>query len=170
MDLLTIVDNTLSHARLFLRILEEKCFRQPLGIFFRSCIGHHTHHNIEFLIGLICQCESGEINYDHRRRKKTIEDWPELAMDALDTILRELGMHDLHQRLTLAFTTYDYDKERYQTVETISERERVFSIEHVIHHLVIRKIGLKLIAPESEVPRNVAVVPFAVRFYGQRQS
>lgn len=169
MDLLPIVENTLSHARLFLRILEEKCFCQPLEFFFRSSFGQYTRHIFEFLNGLIRQCESGEINYDPRLRNKAIEDCPELAMDGRGTILGEVGMHDLYQRLALAFA-YDCDTEQCHTVETTFERDIVCSIEHVIHRLAIIKIGLKLIAPELEVPRDVGVAPFAVRFHGQRQS
>ncbi len=169
MDLLTVVDNTLSHVRLYLSILGEERYRQPLEVFSGSSIGQHTRHIIEFLDCLIRQCESGEINYDHRLRNKAIEDRPELAMDALDTILGELGMHDLHQRLTLAFT-YDCDKEQYQTVETTFERELVYNIEHAIHHLAIIKIGLKLIVPELELPRDFGVAPSTVRYHGQRQS
>lgn len=101
MDLQTVVDNTLSHVRLYLGILGEERYRQPLEVFSGSSIGQHTRHIIEFLDCLIRQCESVGIDYDHRLRNKGIEDRSELVLDALDTILSELGMHDLRLRLTL---------------------------------------------------------------------
>lgn len=164
MSLLTVVDNALSHVRLYLDHLGEERYCQSLEVFSGSSIGQHTRHIIEFLDCLSMQCDSGVINYDHRMRNKAIEDQPEMAVAALAAILERLQAHELKKKLTLAFT-YDCTTESYETVDTTFERELVYNIEHAIHHLAIIKIGLKLIAPEINLPIDFGVAPSTVRYH-----
>ncbi len=169
MNLLTVVDHTLSQVRLYLEQLGEERYCQPLEVFSGSSIGQHTRHIIEFLDCLSRQCESGQINYDHRLRNKAIEANPAVAAVSLESILERLHSHELKKKLTLSFT-YDCETESYETVDTTFERELVYNIEHVIHHLAIIKIGLKLIAPDIPLPRDFGVAPSTVRYHDQARA
>lgn len=167
MNLLTVVDHTLSHVRLYLNQLGEERYCQPMEVFSGSSIGQHTRHIIEFLDCLSRQCESGQINYDHRLRNKSIEVHTQAATNSLEAILERLHGYELKKKLTLSFT-YDCETESYETVDTTFERELVYNIEHVIHHLAIIKIGLRIIAPDILLPADFGVAPSTVRHHSSQ--
>lgn len=166
MNLLAVVDNTLSHVRLYLDQLGEDRYCQSLEVFSGSSIGQHTRHIIEFLDCLSVQCDSGLINYDQRLRNKLIEEQPAVAATVLEAVLDRLYTHELKKKLTLAFT-YDCETDSFDTVDTTFERELVYNIEHAIHHLAIIKIGLKEIAPDIQLPVDFGVAPSTIRYHSR---
>jgi hypothetical protein len=127
-----------------------------------SSIGQHTRHVIEFLECLVEQRSEGVINYDRRRRNKTIETDPGAAAAAIDRLLATLPGIDTEEALILE-SCYDDAHERSCRSQTTFGRELVYNIEHAIHHLAMIRIALKVVAPEIPLAPSFGVAPSTMR-------
>jgi hypothetical protein len=163
MNLIEATLSKLSNIQFYLRNLDEALYREPLEILSFASIGEHTRHILEFYQCLLHQCAYGTINYDLRNRDKLIQEDPEKANEVLVDIIQSLHKTESHEPLCLEMT-YDEDKEFINSVETSLERELVYNLEHVIHHLAIIKIGLAVITPRMILPEGFGVASSTMRF------
>ncbi|MEM7656360.1 MAG: hypothetical protein AAF399_09550 [Bacteroidota bacterium] len=162
-----VVASTLSQMGVYLQTLDDDRYREPLELFSQSTIGQHTRHVVEFLQCLLFQAECGVINYEHRQRNHQIETETGIAWTEINAIVSRLHNDVLPDKLELE-TQYGPAEESPHKVPTTFERELIYNIEHAIHHLAIIKIGLKVIAPEIELPRSFGVAPSTIRFREQQ--
>ena len=163
MNLIEATLSKLSNIQFYLKNLDETLYREPVEILSFASIGEHTRHILEFYQCLLHQCAYGTINYDLRNRNKIIQEDPEKANEALINIIQALHQAESHEPIYLEMT-YDEDKKVTNSVETSLERELVYNLEHVIHHLAIIKIGLSIIAPGMTLPEGFGVAPSTMRF------
>ncbi|MDX2247223.1 MAG: DinB family protein [Bacteroidia bacterium] len=162
MNLVEVLDITLSKIKDYLKNLDNERYSRPLELFSNSSIGQHTRHVIEFLQCLIEQNPSGIINYEKRQRNKAIETETETAIRIIDFIIDRLNSGELKESLILE-TQYDHNGPVH-AVETTLDRELIYNIEHAIHHMAIIKIGMKVIAPEIGISSDFGVAPSTVRY------
>jgi len=163
MNLLEATISKLSNVQFYLKNLDETAYREPLELLSFASIGEHTRHILEFYICLLEQSRTGKVNYDQRRRDKSIQSDPNVASSVLSTIVEHLYAIDVGQQLQLEIC-YDAEQEVVNIVDTSLERELVYNLEHVIHHLAIIKIGMAVIAPQMELPEDFGVAPSTMRF------
>ena len=163
MNLLEATISKLANVQFYLRNLDETAYREPLELLSFASIGEHTRHILEFYICLLEQSKAGKVNYDQRRRDKAIQSDPRVASTVLSTVVEHLHTIDVGQQLQLEIC-YDADQEVLNIVDTSLERELVYNLEHVIHHLAIIKIGLAVIAPQLSLPEDFGVAPSTMRF------
>lgn len=161
-----VVASTLSQMGVYLQVLDDARYGKPLELFSQSTIGQHTRHVVEFLQCLLFQAEEGVINYEHRQRNHRIETETSYAWEEIEAIIDRLRNEVLPDQLELE-TQYGQGDEPPHRVPTTFERELIYNIEHAIHHLAIIKIGLKVVAPEIELPRSFGVAPSTIRFREQ---
>lgn len=167
MNLVDVLDITLSKIKVYLEELDNERYSRPLDLFSNSSIGQHTRHIIEFLQCLIEQNPTGIVNYEKRKRNKAIEEETETAAEILDFIMDRLKSGELKKSLILE-TQYDHDGPIH-SVETTLDRELIYNIEHAIHHMAIIKIGMKVIAPEIGISSDFGVAPSTVRYRNGRE-
>ncbi len=163
MNLIDATLSKLSNVQYYLRKLDQSLYQEPLEILSFASIGEHTRHVLEFYQCLIRQSVEGAVNYDQRKRDKLIQESPAEASNVLTSIIKSVRAIDVDQPLHLEIC-YDMDQEVTNIVETSLERELVYNLEHVIHHLAIIKIGLSVIAPRMTLPEGFGVAPSTMRF------
>lgn len=163
MNLIEATLSKLDNIQFYLRNLDEQFYREPLELLSFASVGEHTRHIIEFYQCLLQQTPTGTVNYDQRKRSKSIQQDPRSAGRALTLLMEQLQTLDIGQTLKLEIC-YDADQEVINIVDTSLERELVYNLEHVIHHLAIIKIGLSVIAPKMALPEDFGVAPSTMRF------
>lgn len=162
MNLIEATLSKLSNIQYYLKNLEGTTYRRPLEILSYSTIGEHTRHIIEFYQCLLRQCVQGTVNYDLREREKLIQEDSMVANGAISEIMESLPSSNISQQLLLEIC-YDEEEGVTSMVKTSMERELVYNLEHVIHHLAIIKIGLSVVAPELKLPEGFGVAPSTIR-------
>ncbi len=163
MNLIEATLSKLTNIQYYLRNLDEQLYAEPLELLSFASIGEHTRHILEFYQCLLEQSKEGTVNYDQRKRNKTIQEDPQVAGIVLVSIMKKLQAIDIGKQLQLEIS-YDADQEVLNIVDTSLERELVYNLEHVIHHLAIIKIGLSVIAPRIALPEDFGVAPSTIRF------
>ena len=163
MNLIEATLSKLSNVQFYLQHLEPSQYREPLEILSFASIGEHTRHVLEFYQCLLKQCESGIVSYDSRERTASIQQDPQTALRILMRVMDSLPNSDVQKRLKLEIC-YDEDHAITNIVDTSLERELVYNLEHVIHHLAIIKIGLSVIAPRMVLPDGFGIAPSTIRF------
>ncbi len=166
MSLIQISQSILDDAKVYLQKITPDDYGKPIDLLSKSTIGQHTRHFIEFYLCLLNQAEcSCNINYDKRERDKRIEENPVYALQCIDRIIEGLNsprpMSDfvLHAEFDTAIS-----------VPTYFDREILYNIEHSIHHLAIIKIGLKIIAPQIELPPHFGVAASTIKYRTKTES
>lgn len=157
-----VVSGTLSQMKAFLDALDTERYKEPLDIFSNSSIGQHTRHVIEFFQCLIEQAPSGIINYEKRQRNCLIEENPKHASQIIDEIVESLLSGQISSELFLE-TEYGEDQHTSIKVPTTLDRELIYNIEHAIHHLAMIRMGLKVVAPEIELPYGFGIAPSTLK-------
>ncbi|MCB0840614.1 MAG: DinB family protein [Bacteroidetes bacterium] len=164
MNLVIVLENTLSMVKDYLREMEADKYKQPMDLFSNSSIGQHTRHIVEFLQCLIEQCPARVVNYENRKRNRRIEEDPQYTIECIDQIIEKLHSGTLPENLILETV---YDNSIVHRVESTLDRELIYNIEHAIHHMAMIKIGLKVLAPELHLPENFGVAPSTIRYRHQ---
>ena len=163
MNLIEATLSKLSNIEFYLQHLEPSQYSEPLEILSFASIGEHTRHVLEFYQCLLKQCESGVVSYDSRKRTASIQQDPHTALRILTRVMESLPNSDVRKRLKLEIC-YDEDHNNTHIVDTSMERELVYNLEHVIHHLAIIKIGLSVIAPKMVLPDGFGIASSTIRF------
>lgn len=146
--------SVLEDAKVFLKSIQNDDYSQPIELMSFSTIGMHTRHFIEFFQCLITQECNCNINYADRKRDLRIESDSDFALETIDWIVEKLPTLDLNKDLQLCI-----ENDSRQFVKSNIAREIVYNIEHVIHHLAILKIALKIQCPNLRLPNNFGVAP-----------
>jgi hypothetical protein len=127
-----------------------------------STVGQHIRHTLEFFSCFNEGYECGLINYDRRNRNRQIECDKTTALavaEKMMTFAKELRTKkDL--RIEIG---YDPGTDECVTVDTNSDRELIYNIEHAVHHMAIMKIGLKEVAPYVKLEDTFGVAASTIR-------
>lgn len=149
----------LSATRIYLDALSAEEYQEPLELLSGASIGQHTRHFIEFFQCLLTQISAGAVNYDLRVRDKVIEQEPDLAARAIESICNELQACQLEQKLQLSASYSDE-----VTVESNVAREVLYNLEHTIHHLAIIRIGLNILRPDLKLPDSFGIAASTTKY------
>jgi len=163
MNLIEATLSKLSNVQYYLEVLGDTAYNQGLEVLSFASIGEHTRHIIEFYQCLIDQCPGGEINYDERKRNQVIEKSTIEALESVANIIDKVKNISTAQPVKLV-VNYDPEAEFFESVQTSVERELVYNLEHVIHHLALIKIGLTVIAPGLQLPDGFGVAPSTIKY------
>ncbi len=168
MTIIPTAFTVLNSVKFYLQQIDNEQYTRQLAVYSNSTIGQHTRHVIEFFICLIVQSEQGKIiDYDRRQRNKQIETDRLYAINCIDGIIVEIVKKDLKQSLQLAVNYDNNNKPSY--VSTTLERELVYNIEHTIHHLALIKIGLNIVLPSLELPKNFGIAPSTIKYQNSQK-
>lgn len=142
-----------------LTVLEDTQYTTPIGLLSEASLGQHIRHIIEFLVELLRGYKCGNVNYDLRKRNKQIEADRNLAVILLKSISRQFDKDNKLLALTVSLNTV----EEYQyEVATNFERELVYNLEHIVHHMALIRIGLRQVSALS-LPDSFGVASSTMR-------
>lgn len=164
MNLPNVIASLFHDVVFYLDKLSANQYAQPIAVLSEASVGQHTRHFIEFFQCLVAQAPTGTIDYDARVRNKCIEQDPTFVKTVIEDINRHIRTFDANTPLGLVA---DYSPEGYapQMVETTFARELVYNIEHCVHHLAMIKIGLRVIAPNLDIPKGFGVAASTLRYW-----
>ena len=139
MQLQQAVNNVFVRLSETLKQLSQEQYIQPCDTLFKNTIGQHVRHIIELFQCLENGYEAGVVNYEKRKRDKTIENDKDFATELLKEIYNRLDKAD--RPLTLE-ATYDDHSEAPIRIDTNFHREIAYNLEHTIHHMALIRVGI----------------------------
>lgn len=163
--MITETVNYLNKIKVYLEKIAPEEYRQPISLMSNGTIGIHTRHFIECYQCLLSEMTTGEICYENRKRDKTIEENPLIAMAALQEIIHKLPTLKQEQILLLKSSL-----EGGCFIKSTVERELLHNLEHTTHHLAMIKIGLELLKSKVILPVNFGVAHATIQYRQQLMS
>jgi len=140
----------------------EAQFTQPLNIYNGSTIGMHVRHVVEFYECLLNSLNTGEVNYDLRKRNQLLECIPKACVNSIAEILDKIAAvtNDITLKLSANYST---STEEPITLTTTFFRELLYNIEHTVHHLAIIKMGISELGNAVVYNENFGVAASTIR-------
>ena len=127
-----------------------------------SSIGAHMRHILDRFQSFFAGLQSGCINYDDRKRDKSIESNPEAASFALASVARRVEDIDLQANLGRNITVRESVHHDGPTVAIHStvDRELMGLVTHSIHHLAIismlaKSLGIDMGSDFGKAPSTI---------------
>lgn len=109
----------------------------------QASIGAHFRHILEFYQCCISQKESGLVNYDLRKRNKSLEENPNFGVQTIETLLNYLSTVQAQEDCPLHLGSgVESDPVNHSTSKSSFFRELAYCLDHCIHHQSLIKIGL----------------------------
>ncbi len=125
-------------------------YTQPSKALFNATIGQHVRHIVELFQCLENGYDSGIVNYEHRKRDKSIETDKQLAIQLLHDISNRLIRDDKSIQLEMSYDDVSNEK---VLVNSNYYREVVYNLEHTVHHMALIRVGVAevsdLVLPDS---------------------
>ncbi len=115
--------------------LDHDQYVSSLEILSGASIGAHSRHILELFQQLLLGYESSVINYENRKRNKSIELNIDYALETIAKIIINLEKTNKALSVSVCKDKLDYIKSNYY-------RELLYNIEHCVHHQAIIKIAL----------------------------
>ena len=140
--------------------LSDDDFSKPIGILSNSSIGAHNRHSLEFFQMLKNGIENGLISYDKRIHNKELEYNTKLFSDEVENIVSFLQNLNTDKEISLE-VSYPLN-DIYEITNSTVQREIVYNIEHLVHHMAIIKIGITQEFPDISLPENFGVAQSTV--------
>lgn len=134
-----------------INFLSENEYSQSLEILSSVSIGQHFRHIIEFYQILKTKANSKKVNYDKRKRQKSLE----VNLSEANNAIREIidWLNSSLEDIELVVEQFN-SKTAFRSS---LKRELQYVYEHTTHHMAIVKIGLKVLNPELIIPGNFGV-------------
>lgn len=121
-------------AEVIERLGDSQYTQKPVGVV-QSSLGAHVRHCLDHVRALLAAFESGDLNYDDRRRGTPVEASRCCALAEVDELvaeLRALPAGSLDHPISMSIL-FDGDGEPVE-VQTSFGRELAYTLSHTIHH------------------------------------
>jgi hypothetical protein len=131
---------------------------------FDASVGRHFRHVLEHFHCLLQGANSGEVNYDARKRDARIETEASFAAGATSEVIRQIELWTevtLTQRCsTVSSLAYHSDSPSF--ISSNLGRELAYCIGHAIHHFAIIRLFCSHIG--IEVPADFGYAPSTLKY------
>jgi hypothetical protein len=157
------VEDVLKQGLFLLDSLEAETYSRPAAGGFGGSIGEHYRHVIEHFTCLLGGIREGNVNYDARKRDRSIESDIEYAHAVIEALIEDFKRlpWDVFQRWVNVTYTVAYNTEDTESVPSNVSREIVFCVGHAVHHYAI----IRLLCAQAEIamPSGFGVAPSTLR-------
>lgn len=137
-------------------------YKAPLSILFKSSIGMHMRHIVEFYQCLMTAHMTGRVNYDARERNKRIESDLDYCKQTIDNIIVDLNNIDENKDLALHGSQELGDT--ICVIPTNIFRELSYLIEHTIHHMAMIKMAYDHNFEDVEIHPHFGVAYSTIKY------
>jgi hypothetical protein len=144
--------------------LSPEEYPQPCKALSGNTVGQHVRHIIELFQALENGYEQGIVNYENRKRDKTLENDPQLACRFLHQIGDLLEKGD---KTLLLEAVYDDPSGNPLCIATNYYREIAYNLEHTIHHMALIRIGIHEIKEDLILPEEYGIASATVKYRRQ---
>jgi hypothetical protein len=128
-----------------------------------NTIGQHVRHIIEMFQCLEIGYESGEVDYDSRKRDVLIETDKMYASELLKNIIQHISRKN---KPLLLLTYYDDQQTEPEKINTNYFREIAYNLEHTIHHMALIRVGLQEIG-DIPIDESYGVATSTIKYRQQ---
>src|SRR4029077_19413357 len=120
--------------------LEQAQYSCPCKNLSGNTIGQHVRHIIEMFQCLEEAWQSGELDYEKRKRDRMIETDKQFATGLLKEIVQQMSKA---KKPLYLLTYYDDLRAEPEKISTNYYREIAYNLEHTIHHMALIRVGLR---------------------------
>ena len=159
MQLQQAVNNVFVQLAETIKQLSASQYAQPCSNLVNNTIGQHVRHIIELFQCLENGYPDSSVNYENRKRDKTIETDKELALRLLQDIYSQLDRPD---KPLVLHASYDDHSSTPIAIPTNYYREIAYNLEHTIHHMALIRVGIAEVS-EIRLPENFGVASSTVK-------
>ncbi len=145
-----------------LRRLTVAMYTSPIPLFHDSTIGQHFRHILEFYTCLLEGNETGQVDYNRRKRNDALSENPATALTVLENIVAVVRGLDGHQLLHVQSEFSDTAGDGPTYLSSLG-RELQYAFDHAVHHLAIIRMGLETQFPEVPVSADLGVAPSTLK-------
>lgn len=158
--LLFPIRRALNELNDLLNQLSNDDYVYPCPYLSNASIGAHTRHIIEMFQCLNVHYSEGVINYDSRKRDRSIETDLTTAKAAIHNCLIELEKPNKLVRLVQMIDGHEI------TTESNYNRELLYNLEHCIHHQALIKVAI-LENNSIKINESFGVAPSTIEYRKQ---
>ena len=152
------IQSNLSELQALLKQIDATTYSASFEELSNATIGQHIRHIIELFQCMINGYDAALIDYDNRKRDRTLEENPEAALKAIDAIILKVAKED--KAMKVSYILHNNTKsELYSSYY----RELLYNLEHSIHHQAIIKGVLKNL-PNIQLHENFGVAPSTISY------
>jgi uncharacterized damage-inducible protein DinB len=163
--LLDAVAEILRQGELLLQALDDEKYSRSLPSAFNSAVGGHYRHCLDHFQSLLDGLDSDEVNYDHRRRDKRIENDRGFALsetrrigEAFRSISAGFLACPIRVRSQVSYTVEDAP-----VMGSTVGREVIYAVAHAIHHYALIAVMCGLLG--VPVPAGFGVAPSTIKYH-----
>jgi hypothetical protein len=143
--------------------LSREAYKKPCQTLSGNTIGQHVRHIIELFQALENGYAEGLVNYEKRKRDKTLENDREIACLVLAQIAVGLDRPD---KPLLLEASYDDGSDDPPTImATNYYRELAYNLEHTIHHMAMIRIGIGEASSHLILPENYGIASSTIKHW-----
>lgn len=143
------------------RLSDAQYTQKPVGVV-ESSVGAHVRHCLDHVRSLLTAAETGELNYDHRRRGTPVETSRCCALSEIDeliSLVSDLSSDVIDRDLSMSICLCSDDPAI--SVQTSFGRELAYTLTHTIHHNAL--IGAMVRTLGGWLPERFGYAPSTVR-------
>lgn len=133
--------------------LNNEDYACPLQVLSGNTVGKHVRHILEFYDLLVSSYQTGELNYDRRKRDLLLEISADEAILRISRINYAIQHLDLNRPLHLAAELSAHPVQ----IASSYDRELLYNIEHAIHHMALIQIAVRDAFLHVVMPANFGV-------------
>lgn len=152
-----------SNLKFLLNLLESMSdneYSRPLSSLHGSSVGQHARHIVEFVECLIQVQPNTILSYDDRKRDVSLENSKHLISDKIQSLIAFIGSEKENFNFEIK---YFLGEDEYTIMQTNYFREKLFVLDHTIHHLAIIKIGINSSFPDIYLPNEFGFTASTIR-------
>ncbi|MBY8961310.1 DinB family protein [Flavobacterium sp. D11R37] len=130
------VTHNLSQLSVLLQQMTDEFYTMPVTELGGASVGEHIRHIIELYECLLSRYDEGVVNYDDRKRDKTLQSSKTAASDRIDVVSVALLKQNkkLILRQMVGGSIMEFESNYY--------RELLYNFDHTIHHQALIKVAL----------------------------
>lgn len=147
-----------------LETIDSRTYCQPLAIFNGSTLGQHFRHIFDFYHCLVRDSASGVIDYAARERRMAVENDPQIARQAFESLLDPLPALEEGKPLTVWGDFSHHPSVERPKYQSSVGRELMFAYDHALHHLAIIRMGLQLVFPQYCPEDDLGLSPATIKY------
>ena len=163
LSLMSAVEDVLQQGCTLLNNISSETYTRKEEGPHRASLGAHYRHVLDHFLCLLEGLETGQIDYDQRRRSPEIENSEIEALFVTEDLIEKFRTlpSDIFQRNCTVIYSVGYGESDAQAVGSNVAREVMFCVGHAIHHYAI----LKLLATGMAVslPYEFGVAPSTLK-------
>lgn len=157
----------LRQALELLAAIDDHLYTQPMPHLMSSSIGAQFRHVLEFYECFLHGLSNRHIDYNARRRDRSVESSRTVAMERLAEAREKLAAVNAYSEATVWVRMEDAQPGDGHLTSSIA-RELNALTSHTIHHYAVIAVALRAIG--RTVDRQFGVAPSTLRFWASREA